>query len=48
MVDLEITSNLHAVVDGQGQTLSAEQLTERVPARHAENVAQLPSIDPFV
>ena len=48
MVDLEITSNLHAVVDGQGQTLSVEQLTERVPARHAENVAQLPSIDPFV
>ena len=48
MVDLEVTSNPYAAGDGHGQKLSAEQLTENVPSRHAENVAQLSFTDPSV
>ena len=48
MVDLEVTSNLHAAKDGQGQTLSAEQPTKSAPAQHANNIVQLPSTDPSI
>ena len=48
MVDLEVTSNLHVTGDGQGQTISTEQPTESAPAHYANNVVQLPSVDPSV
>ena len=38
MVDLEVTRNLHAVGDGQGQTISIEQPTESAPTHNADNV----------
>ena len=38
MVDLEVSRNLHAVGDGQGQTISIEQPTESAPTHHADNV----------
>ena len=48
MVDLEVTSNLHVTGDEQGQTISTEQPTESAPAHHANNVVQLPFVDPSV
>ena len=48
MVDLEVTSNLNATEDVQGQTLTANQPTEDASTRPTEDVIQLPPTDPSV
>ena len=47
-IDLEVTSNLNATEDVQGQTLTANQPTEDASTRPAEDVIQLPPTDPSV
>ena len=45
MVDLEVTNNLHAVEDGQGRSLAADQPTRNAPI---DEVIQLSPNNPPV
>ena len=46
MVDLEVTSNLHAVEEGQGQSLAADLPVGSVPVHQADEVIQAPLVEP--
>ena len=46
MVDLEVTSNLHAVEEGQGQSLAADLPVGSVPVHQADEVIQAPTAEP--
>ena len=47
-VDLEVTNNLNAVEDAQAEQPSADQPTEDVLERQAEDAVQFPPTDPSI